>query len=43
MKKILVIAIALAIASCTSCNKQDEEFIPFPGGQGTKEQPRNQR
>jgi hypothetical protein len=40
MKKILVLALALFVASCASCDKADEDYTPFPGAKNSKEQPK---
>jgi hypothetical protein len=41
MKKFLILTLALFVASCTSCNKEDEDFTPYPDGKNRKEQPRS--
>lgn len=40
MKQILIITLALILASCAN-NKQDEEFSPYPGGKCCEKKPQD--
>lgn len=35
----MLLTIALLFVSCTSCNQEDERYVPFPGGKCCEEQP----
>lgn len=36
MKKYLVLAMALILAGCASCTKEDEDFGPYPNREEAK-------